>query len=204
MSNGHDVFAHWASTRPPVPAVGSLTPNQILDLYLGEMALGVDAGNANDANPAVGTWAIVTELGTGDIITLAATPSRRGRHGPSGTVVWSTPDGSGNFITNTSMRVFDAIGISSIVSAPSLLIGDNITAKKWASVDTVTLGNKHIRIAYHWIKEHVRDQDIDLRDTPSKLNLADFLTKNLNGPAIRAFADLASGYAELPVIPAKT
>jgi len=158
----------------------------------------------DDANPAVGTWAIVTELGTGDIITLAATPSRRGQHGPSGTVVWSTPDGSGNFITNTSMRVFDAVGISSIVSAPSLLIGDNITAKKWASVDTVTPGNKHIRIAYHWIKEHVRDQDIDLRDTPSKLNLADFLTKNLNGPAIRAFADSASGYAELPAIPTKT
>ena len=102
------------------------------------------------------------------------------------------------------MWVFDAVGVSSIVSAPSLLIGDNITAKKWASVDTVTPGNKHIRIAYHWIKEHVRDQDIDLRDTPSKLNLADFLTKNLNGPAIRAFADSASGYAELPVIPAKT
>ena len=84
------------------------------------------------------------------------------------------------------------------MSAPSLLIGDNITAKKWASIDTVTPGNKHIRIAYHWVKEHVRDQDIDLRDTPSKQNLADFLTKNLAGPAIRALADSASGYSAPP------
>ena len=121
----------------------------------------------------------------------------------SDTVVWSTPDGSGNFVINTSVRVFDAIGILAIVSELSLLIGDNTTAKKWASIDTVTPGNKHIRIAYHWIKEHVRDQDIDLRDTPSNLNLADFLTKNQNGPAIRASVDSASGYAELPAVPAK-
>ena len=57
MSNGHDVFAHWASTRPPVPAVGSLTPNQILDLYLREMALGVDAGSATaQSSPMGANW----------------------------------------------------------------------------------------------------------------------------------------------------
>ena len=105
---------------------------------------------------------------------------------------------------NVKIRVFDAIGAASIVSTPSLLIGDNITAKKWASIDTVTPGNKHIRIAYHWVKEHVRDQDIDLRDTPSAANLADFLTKNQTGPQIRASTDAASGYASPPAIPAST
>ena len=101
----------------------------------------------------------------------------------------------------TARDLFDAIGIAEIVSKPSVLIGDNITAKKWATIDTVTPGNKHIRIAYHWIKEHVRDLDIDLRDTPSLENLADFLTKNQTGPAIRSSTDAASGYSPPPRVP---
>ena len=51
------------------------------------------------------------------------------------------------------------------------------------------------------LKEHIRDGDIDLRDGPSALNLADFLTKNLAGPPIQAASDAASGYADAPVVP---
>ena len=123
---------------------------------------------------------------------------------PADTNIWSTLGASGDVSVNVKIRVYDAIGAASIVSTPSLLIGDNITAKKWASIDTVTPGNKHIRIAYHWVKEHVRDQDIDLRDTPSAANLADFLTKNQTRPQIRASTDAASGYASPPAIPAST
>jgi len=157
---------------------------------------------ADSINLAGGVWAIISELGTGDIIAFTPAPTGRGRHGPADTNIWLTLGASGDVSVDVKIRVYDAIGAASIVSTPSLLIGDNITAKKWASIDTVTPGNKHIRIAYHWVKEHVRDQDIDLRDTPSAANLADFLTKNQTGPQIRASTDAASGYASPPAIPA--
>ena len=83
----------------------------------------------------------------------------------------------------------------------NLMTGDNINALKWASTEAVTPGNKHVRTAYHWIKEHIRDGDIDLRDGPSAMNLADFLTKNLAGPSIRMASDAASGYADAPAVP---
>ena len=66
--------------------------------------------------------------------------------------------------------------------------------------DAVTPGNKHVRTAYHWIKEHVRDGDIDLRDGPSALNLADFLTKNLARPPIQSTSDAASSYIDAPIV----
>ena len=114
----------------------------------------------------LGVWAIISELGTGDILSVAQDPSPRCQHGPSNLAMWLTPDDatspSSTWRINVYMRVFDAVGVAEIVARPSVLIGDNITAKKRATIDTVTPGNKHIRIAYHWIKEHVRDLDIDL------------------------------------------
>ena len=82
-------------------------------------------------------------------------------------------------------------------------MGDNINALKWASVDAITPGNKHVRTAYHWIKEHVRDSDVCIRDCVSALNLADFLTKNLAGPHARQLFDAASGYSDQPPVPDK-
>ena len=123
---------------------------------------------------------------------------------PTNTNIWSTLGAFGDVSVNVKIRVYDAIGAASIVSTPSLLIGDNIMAKKWAFIDTVTPGNKHIHIAYHWVKEHVWDQDIDLRDTPLAANLADFLTKNQTRPQIWASTNAASGYASPPAILAST
>ena len=100
-----------------------------------------------------------------------------------------------------TLTVLDVLRLADIVGEQTIMIGDNINALKWASTDAVTLGNKHVRTAYHWIKEHVRDGDIDLRDGPSALNLADFLTKNLAGPPIPSASDAASGYIDAPIVP---
>jgi hypothetical protein len=62
-------------------------------------------------------------------------------------------------------------------------------------------GNAHIRAAYHWLKDTLRDGYIDLRDIASPLNLADFLTKVVMGPAMRSSSDAASGYTSPPAIP---
>ena len=90
--------------------------------------------------------------------------------------------------------------MASIIEAPTIVIGYNITTLKWASEDAVTPGNAHIYASYHWIKDTIRDGDIDLRDIASVLNLADFLTKIVLGPAMRHASDAASGYARPPPI----
>ena len=81
------------------------------------------------------------------------------------------------------------------------MIGDNITALRWVSVDGVTPGNAYIRAAYHRLKDTIRDGEIDLRDTASLLDLADFLTKVVPRPAMRGASDAASGYTKPPEIP---
>ena len=104
-------------------------------------------------------------------------------------------------VLDTSVTIIDVIGLASIVADPTIVIGDNITALKWASEVAVTLWNAHIRASYHWLNDTIRDGDIDLRDIPSVSNLADFLSKIVLGPAIRDASDAASGYIAPPAIP---
>ena len=161
-----------------------------------------------------GKWAIIDELGTADIQAIAESVSARGQHGPASDTVWMIPAGrnpsansgrnpssNGTFKIDSSVTVLDIIGSAAIVESPTIIIGDNITALKWASVDAVTPGNAHIKAAYHWSKDTVRELEIDLRDIPSALNLADFLTKVVMGPAMRSSSDAASGYTKPPPIP---
>jgi hypothetical protein len=57
------------------------------------------------------------------------------------------PDGE--FSVDKSVTILDAIGVADLVRDATVVIGDNITALKWASVDAVTPGNAHIRASYH-------------------------------------------------------
>ena len=109
------------------------------------------------------------------------------------------PDGE--FSVDKSVTIIDAIGVADLVRDATVVIDDNITALKWASVDAVTPGNAHIRASYHWLKDTLRDSFIDLRDIQSVLNLADFLTKIVMGPQHRMASDAASGYSSPPAIP---
>ena len=77
------------------------------------------------------------------------------------------PTSDGTFKIDSSVTVHDVIGTAIIVESPTIVIGDDITALKWASVDAVTLGNAHIRTAYHWLKDTIREREIDLRDIAS-------------------------------------
>ena len=148
-----------------------------------------------------GKWAIVDELGTSTIQVIAASISVCGENGPASDTKWLVRSPTNDMVIDTSVAVVDVIGLASIVADPTIVIGDNITALKWASEDAVTPGNAHIRASYHWLKDTIRDGDIDLRDIPSLSNLADFLTKIVLGPAIRDASDAASGYIAPPAIP---
>jgi hypothetical protein len=121
-------------------------------------------------------------------------------HAPDTEWLHVVRNSAGEFVVDATIKIIDAIGLASIVDAPTIVIGDNITALKWASEDAVTPGNAHIRVSYHWIKDTIRGGDIDLRDISSALNLADFLTKTVLGLAMRTVSDAASGYTKPPAI----
>eukprot|EP01052_Picozoa_sp_SAG31_P052890 SAG31_NODE_13284_length_879_cov_2.683333_1_plen_256_part_10 len=150
----------------------------------------------------MGKWAIITELGTGDILAIAAGVSPPHQHGPAADTTWIVPRHDENDATpHPQIHVFDAFGFAAFVEMATVVIGDNITALKWASVDAVTPKNKHIRTIYHWLREHIRDGSIDLRDCPTQDNLADCLTKPIVGPPAQRISDAISGYGETAPIP---
>ena len=167
---------------------------------------GVNYGTKyQDTGAACGRWAIISEFGTADIMLIArdTSPLSPANCGPDSGTEWTKPSVTGEYVTVDDATVIDLLHIAAIVDEPSIVVGDNINALKWASVDAITPGNKHVRTAYHWVKEHVRDDDVCLRDGPSATNLADFLTKNLQGPAVREMYAASSGYASHPPIPKK-
>eukprot|EP01052_Picozoa_sp_SAG31_P041293 SAG31_NODE_6221_length_2113_cov_13.879841_1_plen_588_part_10 len=117
---------------------------------------GVDYGEIRD-DIVLGKWAIITELGTGDILAIADDVSPPQQHGPAADTVCIIPDHDGVVDQSRSqVHVYDAFGFAEFVKAATIVIGDNITALKWASVDAVTPNNKHIRTIYHWLREHIR------------------------------------------------
>eukprot|EP01052_Picozoa_sp_SAG31_P023276 SAG31_NODE_1910_length_6945_cov_45.108384_6_plen_153_part_00 len=147
----------------------------------------------------------MTELGIGDVVVLAKDASPISDWGPSQDTVWTVQadDGKWRADTNGYIHFTEQLNIADIVTDPIVVIGDNINALKWISVDAVTPGNKYVRTAYHWTKEHVRDRHVCIRDCPSNMNLSDFLTKIMAGPHARQLFDGASGYADQPPIPEK-
>ena len=108
-----------------------------------------------------------TGQATSEIQAIAESVSDRGQYGPSPNTVWMVPTSNGAFKIDSSITVNDIIGTAIIVEPPTIVIGDNITALKWASVDAVTPGNAHIRAACHWLKDTIREREIDLRDIAS-------------------------------------
>ena len=92
----------------------------------------------------------------------------------------------------------ELLRLADIVLEPIVVVGDNVNALKWAYVDAITPGNKHVRTSYHWIKEHVQDGHVSIRDCPSLINISDFLTKNMQGPNARQMIEAAPSYSEQP------
>ena len=74
----------------------------------------------------LGVWAIISDLGTGDILSVAQDPSLQCQHGLSNLAMWLTPDDatspSSTWRIKVYMRVYDAVGVAEIVARPSVLI----------------------------------------------------------------------------------
>ena len=94
-------------------------------------------------------WAVVTEVGTADIILLAKNTSSAREDGPSPETVWTKPSDTNDWMAASTAKVDELLRLADIVSEPIVVVGDNINALKWASVDAITPGNKHVCTSYH-------------------------------------------------------
>jgi transposase InsO family protein len=66
----------------------------------------------------------------------------------------------------------------------TILYGDNQAAIALAKLETAPSRTRHIALRFHLVREHISSGEIDLRYISTDLNLADCLTKPLNGNAI--------------------
>jgi hypothetical protein len=89
------------------------------------------------------------EHGSSTIQVIAADVSASGQNGPTSHTLWHVCGSDGQFTVDKSVTILDDIRVDAVVHGATVVIGDNITALKWASVDAVTPGNAHIRTAYH-------------------------------------------------------
>ncbi len=74
---------------------------------------------------------------------------------------------------------------------PRILV-DNTSAIKLAENPEFHKRSKHIEIIYHFTREAIKNKKATLIYTPSKLQLADFLTKNVPLPLLKDFLKMAN------------
>ena len=65
------------------------------------------------------------------------------------------------------------------------LFTDSLLAIKLANNPKHHAKTKHINIQYHFVREHVTNNTIQLSHISTKEQLADILTKTLNGPTFK-------------------
>ena len=71
---------------------------------------------------------------------------------------------------------------------------DNKAAIKLAENPEFHKRTKHIDIQYHYIRDQVKQKRVDIQYVPTKLQLADFLTKNVRREIFEDLKNLANLY----------
>jgi len=69
------------------------------------------------------------------------------------------------------------------------LYGDNKASLYSAENFAIGKRLRHIRVSYHFFKEHVKNNNVILQHIKSEDNLADVLTKDVNGNKMLFFAN---------------
>ena len=98
-------------------------------------------------------------------------------------------------------NLFAEIGLKSLVTAPTIALGDNVQAGRWATEDMITVGNRFIERMYFKVREGVENGDIEPRYIATKLNVADILTKGVNREIVQLMQSILSGATAWPDIP---
>ena len=79
-----------------------------------------------------------------------------------------------NYINNNLKLGFN-------IKTPLILV-DNTSTIKLAENPEFHKRSKHIDIIYHFSRQAMNNNVVDLKYIPTKLNIADFLTKSVPGP----------------------
>eukprot|EP01043_Picozoa_sp_COSAG02_P092708 COSAG02_NODE_29297_length_572_cov_0.765328_1_plen_116_part_01 len=98
-------------------------------------------------------------------------------------------------------NLFEEIGLSHLVAEPTVVLGDNLQAGRWAREDMITNGNRFIERMYFKVREGYTNGDIDPRYINTKLNVADVLTKGASREIVVKMQRIMSGQEEWPEIP---
>ena len=89
------------------------------------------------------------------------------------------------------------MGLGHLFDEPTLLLGDNVAAGRWAMEDMITSGNRFIERMYFKVREGVQAGDVEARYINTKLNVSDILTKGAppttGGHNVVAWNDLRKG-----------
>ena len=97
--------------------------------------------------------------------------------------------------------LFEELGMGDLVKAPTLLLGDNKQAGRWAREDMITNGNRFIERMYFKVREGVKAGAVEPRYINTKLNPSDLLTKDVSREVIEALAGMFSGQLPWPETP---
>ena len=65
------------------------------------------------------------------------------------------------------------------VNLPMLVLIDNIGAIKMLDLKTNKCRTKHVDMRYHWIREFIKDDFVNVKYVKSENNVSDICTKNL-------------------------
>eukprot|EP01043_Picozoa_sp_COSAG02_P055324 COSAG02_NODE_6399_length_3599_cov_3.590857_6_plen_76_part_00 len=71
------------------------------------------------------------------------------------------------------------MGFGYLFDEPTIMLGDNVAAGRWAMEDMITSGNRFIERMYFKVREGVRAGDVEARYINTKLNVSDVLTKGV-------------------------
>ena len=93
------------------------------------------------------------------------------------------------------------MGLGHLFEEPSLLLGDNVTAGRWAMEDMITSGNRFIERMYFKVREGVENGDVEARYINTKLNVADVLTKGAAREVIVKLQAMICGKTSWPDTP---
>ncbi|KAH7284604.1 hypothetical protein KP509_34G062000 [Ceratopteris richardii] len=84
----------------------------------------------------------------------------------------------------TLMKVFD------VIQNTPIICGDNMSSLYLAANPVFHARTKHIEIQYHFLREKVIDKEIEVMHTSTKDQLANMMTKSLDGPKLQRFKDM--------------
>ena len=84
----------------------------------------------------------------------------------------------------------------------NILFQDNESAIKMEinGRNSCTGNSRHIEIKHFWVKDRVDKKEIEVRYCPTRMMLADYFTKALQGSLFRLFRDIIMGYTHIDTI----